>query len=174
MDTLPPTNWVTDDPLVYSDLLTNVLEEDTMANHQQNFKNHTRFVPPYQFVAGPIFLINLAWATYGLSNEFSFESTISLLVAIALIILFVFARLFAIRVQDRVIRLEMRLRMRELLPGDLQERINDFTPAQMVGLRFASDAELPALARKVLEDNIAAATPIKELVTDWQGDHLRV
>ena len=68
----------------------------------------------------------------------------------------------------------MRLRMRELLPGDLQERVNDFTPTQMVGLRFASDAELPALARKVLEDNITAATPIKELVNDWQGDHLRV
>ncbi|MBM61658.1 MAG: hypothetical protein CL484_01775 [Acidobacteria bacterium] len=158
----------------YSDRLTNISEENAMADQQQNFENHTRFVPSYQFVAGPIFLLNLAWATFGLFNEFSFESTIRLLVAIALIILFIFARLFALKVQDRVIRLEMRLRMRELLPGDLQERVNDFTPTQMVGLRFASDAELPALARKVLEDNITAATPIKELVNDWQGDHLRV
>lgn len=104
----------------------------------------------------------------------SFESVLKLLVALALVILFLFARLFALKAQDRVIRLEMRLRMRELLPSDLQERINDFTPTQMVGLRFASDAELPELARKVLEDNITAAAPIKKQVTDWQGDHHRV
>jgi hypothetical protein len=68
----------------------------------------------------------------------------------------------------------MRLRMRELLPHDLQGRINEFTPPQMVGLRFAGDAELPALARKVLDDNITDPTPIKKLVTDWQGDYYRV
>ena len=136
--------------------------------------NHLRFVPPYHYVAGPIFLINLGWTAYGLFSEFSFESVLKLLVALALVILFLFARLFALKAQDRVIRLEMRLRMRELLPGDLQERINDFTPTQMVGLRFASDAELPELARKVLEDNITTATPIKRLVTDWQDDHHRV
>jgi hypothetical protein len=73
-----------------------------------------------------------------------------------------------------VIRLEMRLRMRELLPDDLQARINDFTALQMVGLRFASDAELPALARKVINDNITASTPIKKMVTDWQADDCRV
>ena len=64
--------------------------------------------------------------------------------------------------------------MRELLPEDLQGRINDFTPTQMVGLRFASDAELPDLARKVLDENITKATPIKKMVTDWQGDYFRV
>ena len=64
--------------------------------------------------------------------------------------------------------------MRELLPEDLRERINDFTPTQMVGLRFASDAELPELARKVLDENITKGTPIKTMVTDWQGDYYRV
>ena len=68
----------------------------------------------------------------------------------------------------------MRLRMRELLPDDLQGRIDEFTPTQMVGLRFAGDAELPDLARKVLDENITAATPIKKLITDWQGDYYRV
>lgn len=145
-----------------------------MADQQQNFANHVRFVPPYHYVAGPIFLVNLGWTTYGLFSGFSFESVLSLLVALALVILFLFARLFALKAQDRVIRLEMRLRMHELLPNDLQGRINDFTPTQMVGLRFASDAELPELARKVLEDDISAATPIKKLVTDWQGDYYRV
>ena len=78
------------------------------------------------------------------------------------------------KAQDRVIRLEMRLRMRDLLPADLQGRINQFTAAQMVGLRFAGDAELPALARKVLDENITTATPIKKLITNWQGDYHRV
>ena len=94
--------------------------------------------------------------------------------AAALMILFFYARVFALRVQDRVIRLEMRLRMRELLPDDLQDRIDDFTPTQMVGLRFAGDAELPGLARKVLDENVTAAAPIKKLVTDWRADHHRV
>jgi hypothetical protein len=93
---------------------------------------------------------------------------------VALIILALFARVFALKAQDRVIRLEMRLRMRDLLPEDLRERINDFTPTQMVGLRFASDAELPELARQVLDENITKSTPIKKMITDWQGDFFRV
>ena len=82
-----------------------------------------------------------------------------MLVAVALIILFLCARNFALKAQDRVIRGEMRLRLRALLPEDLQGRINEFTPTQMVGLRFAGDAELPTLARKVLDENITAALP---------------
>lgn len=64
--------------------------------------------------------------------------------------------------------------MRELLPEDLQGRINEFTPTQMVGLRFVGDGELPELARKVLDDNLTTAVPIKKLIADWQGDYHRV
>ena len=145
-----------------------------MADQRQNFANHTRFVPPYHYVAGPIFMLNFIWAIRGLFNGITFDAILHVLVAAALIVLFLFARLFALKAQDRVIRLEMRLRMRELLPENLQGRINDFTPTQMVGLRFASDAELPDLARKVLNENITTTTPIKRMVTDWQGDHFRV
>ena len=145
-----------------------------MADQGQNFANHARFVPPYHYVAAPIFLLNLGWAVYGLFGGLSFQAVLDLLVGIALVILFLFARLFALKAQDRVIRLEMRLRMRELLPDDLQGRINAFTATQMVGLRFAGDTELPELARKVLDENITAPTPIKKLVTDWQGDYCRV
>ena len=144
-----------------------------MADQEQNFANHTRFVPAYHYVAGPILLLNVGWAVSNLLDP-SFSALLDLLVAIALVIMFLYARGFALKAQDRVIRLEMRLRMRELLPDDLQGRINEFTPTQMVGLRFAGDAELPDLARKVLDENIAAATPIKKLITDWQGDYDRV
>lgn len=145
-----------------------------MPDQKQSFSNHTRWVPAFHFVAFPILLVNAGWAIYRLVAGVSFEATLNVLVAIALLISLFVARLFAVRAQDRVIRLEMRLRMRELLPADLQGRINEFTPQQMVGLRFAGDGELPALARRVLDENIADATPIKKLITDWQGDYYRV
>ena len=145
-----------------------------MADQGQNLSNHARLVPPYHYVAAPIFLLNIIWAVRGLFYGFTFDAVLDVLVAVALLILFLFARVFALKAQDRVIRLEMRLRMREVLPEDLQGRVDDFTATQMVGLRFASDGELPELARKVLDENITAATPIKKLVKDWQGDYCRV
>ncbi|MDA0205888.1 MAG: DUF6526 family protein [Acidobacteria bacterium] len=145
-----------------------------MSGQKQNFSNHTRWYPAYHFVAAPILVVNAGWAIYRLFGGVSFEAILNLLVAIALVIVFFVARVFALKAQDRVIRLEMRLRMRDLLPADLQGRINTFTPAQMVGLRFAGDGELPALARKVLDENITTPTPIKKLITDWQGDYDRV
>jgi len=93
--------------------------------------------------------------------------------AFALLTLALFARIFALTVQDRVIRLEMRLRLAELLPPDLRSRISEFTIVQLVSMRFASDAELPALARKVLDEKLSERTAIKRLVKDWQGDYLR-
>ena len=145
-----------------------------MANQGQNFSNHTRVVPPFHYVALPILLVNFVWAVRGLFDGITFDASLDLLVAVALIIVALFARVFALKAQDRVIRLEMRLRMRELLPDDRQGRINDFTPTQMVSLRFAGDAELPELARKVLDENITKTTSIKKMITDWQGDYFRV
>jgi hypothetical protein len=78
-----------------------------------------------------------------------------------------------VTVQDRVIRLEMLLRMQQMLPVDLRPRIGEFTVGQLVALRFASDAELPDLARKVLQDKVTDRKAIKQLVRDWQPDHLR-
>lgn len=144
-----------------------------MADPQQTFANHTRFVPVFHYVAAPILLVNFVWAVRGLGDP-SFQALLDVLVAGALIIVLLSARGFALKAQDRVIRLEMRLRMRELLPADLQDRIDEFTPTQMVGLRFAGDAELPDLARKVLDENIEKATPIKKLIKDWRGDYHRV
>jgi hypothetical protein len=87
--------------------------------------------------------------------------------------MFFFARLFALAVQDRVIRLEERLRLERLLPPDLQPRIQDFATAQLVALRFASDAELPALARKVLAENITDRKVIKRMIQNWRPDYQR-
>lgn len=144
-----------------------------MADQPQSLAKHGRYVPLFHFVAGPILLINLGWVVYDLFGGFSVRAAFDVLVAFSLVLLFVYGRGFALKVQDRVIRLEMRLRMRELLPEDLQGRIHEFTPTQMVALRFAGDAELPALARKVLDENLTSQGPIKQLITDWQSDFAR-
>lgn len=140
----------------------------------QTFENHTRLVPPFHYVALPIFAINFFWTLYALWRHPSAGAVVGLLVAVALVMLALYARGFAITVQNRVIRLEMRLRMREALPADLQPRIPEFTIDQLVALRFASDDELVELTRTVVRDNLTDRTAIKKLVKHWQPDLLRV
>jgi len=146
-----------------------------MANEKpQNLQNHARLVPPFHMFVLPVLLLNLGWAIYHLVKAgISFETVVGVLVALALFMLSFYARTFALTVQDRVIRLEMRLRLAEILPAELRTRIPEFTLGQLVSLRFASDAELPALARKVLDEKLNDRKAIKQLVKDWQGDYLR-
>ncbi len=141
---------------------------------EQNFKNHTRFVPTYHYFALPVFLINFLWSLYRLKNlGVTFEGIFGVIFAAALLVLVLRARLFALCVQDRVIRLEERMRYERLLPADLKPRIEEFTVAQLVSLRFASDAELPALARKVLDEKLTERKAIKLLIKNWRPDYLR-
>ncbi len=140
----------------------------------QNFANHRKLVLPYHGVAFLLIIVNAGYAAWMTITKFSVANLMYLLLVAAVFLVFWYARVFAVGVQDRVIRLEERLRFEGLLPDALKPRIGDFTVAQLVGLRFASDAELPALARKVLDENIVKATPIKQAVKDWQPDLHRV
>ncbi len=139
----------------------------------QSFENHAKFVPAFHFFVLPVLSVNFVWHTIQAFRHFSFATAMGCLTALALIVLAFCARIFALTVQDRVIRLEMRLRLQQLLSADLRPRIVEFTPSQLVALRFASDAELPELARKVLDEKIADRAPIKKMVRDWQPDYLR-
>jgi hypothetical protein len=139
----------------------------------QNFENHAKFVPSFHFFILPVFLFNVVWSIYRLVHSLSLESAISLVLALAFLLLAFHARVFALTVQDRLIRLEMRLRMQQLLPQELRPRIPDFTIDQLVALRFASDTELPGLCRKVLDGKIANRKAIKKMIQDWQSDLLR-
>ena len=139
----------------------------------QSFENHAKFVPAFHFFILPVFLLNVLWSIYRLIQSFSVESARSLLLALAFLLLAFYARTFALAVQDRLIRLEMRLRMQQLLPQELRPRIPDFTVDQLVALRFASDAELPGLCRKVVDEEIADRKVIKKMVQNWQPDLLR-
>lgn len=139
----------------------------------QNYANHRRFVPLYHFVLFGVLVINLLWSVLRAVRSFSFETGWGVVMALALLVMFFFLRGFPLTVQDRVIRLEMRLRLKDVLPTDLRSRILELTPDQLIGLRFASDAELPDLVRETLSNNIKDRDVIKRKVRDWQADHLR-
>ena len=140
----------------------------------QSFANHTRFVPAFHMVLFPILAVNFIWSIVQLVRAFNFGTVMGVLLAAGFIIMFFCLRVFALAAQDRVIRLEMRLRLKELLPADLRPRILEFTPGQLIALRFASDAELPELARRVLTESIEDRKAIKQLIKNWNPDHLRV
>jgi hypothetical protein len=144
-----------------------------MANEKiQNFKNHGHFVPA--FVIGQLVLmVAVVGRMIALRHGITYRSVMDVLVLLAVIVVLTQSRNSTLAVQNRLIRLEMRLRLAGLLPADLQSRIGEFTVDQLIALRFASDAELPALARKVLDEKMNDRKAIKQLVKDWQADWLR-
>ena len=140
----------------------------------QNLGNHTRFFPPFHFFVLPVLIGNFLYSLYAWYKiGWSFGGLWRAIVAFAIAYGFVLARVMSLTVQNRVIRLEEALRYERLLPPDLKARINEFTLDQMVALRFACDAELPALARKVLDDKMKERKAIKLLVKTWRADYLR-
>lgn len=141
-----------------------------MAAITQTYKTHTKIVPLFHYVTLPILLINVLIAAYYLVRAPGLPAIWGVLMGVALFLGALFARVFALAAQDRVIRLEERLRLRELLPQDLHARIPEFTRDQLIGLRFASDAELPALAAAVLRDNVQKRDAVKKMVTSWRPD----
>jgi hypothetical protein len=141
---------------------------------QQSFAHHTKWVPLFHGFILPVLALNFGWSIYRVMHlGFTVDGFIQVLTAAALFCVPLAARSFALTVQDRLIRLEERLRMERLLPADLQPRIGEFTREQLVGMRFASDGELPGLARKVLSDKVADRKSIKQMVQNWRADHLR-
>ncbi|MHB0961613.1 MAG: DUF6526 family protein [Gemmatimonadaceae bacterium] len=142
-----------------------------MFGKTQSFKSHTAWQPLYHFVATPIALLNLiiqARHVYYYGTRYAWWNVVFAFGFFA----FVWsARLMALAVQDRVIRLEMRLKLRELGVPDAD--IRRITVRQFVGLRFASDAELPELVQRVLKGELTEQKAIKAAIKDWQADWQR-
>jgi cell division protein FtsL len=139
----------------------------------QTFANHARLVPGYHFVAFFLVFVNLVYTVVQLVRAPATTTVAAVLAAVALVLVWLYARVFALSVQDRVIRLEMQLRLQRVLPEDLRARVGEITRGQFVALRFASDAELPQLVRQVLEGKLTDKKQIKLAVKDWQADYLR-
>lgn len=141
---------------------------------EQNFKNHVRFVPWYHFFALPMLGINFGWSIYRwITARFSIGGLEWVLTSAALVFGVLYARLFALSVQDRLIRLEERLRYERVLPEELRWRADELTVDQFVSLRFASDEELGKLMQKVLDGKLTQRKAIKQLINKWRPDSLR-
>ena len=139
----------------------------------QSYANHAKWVPLFHYVAVPLLLLNLVISLAGLLDGITLETLNRAGVAVALVLVGLFSRVNALKAQDRVIRLEERLRMERLLPNDLKPRIDDVSTAQCVALRFASDEELQALTRLALDEKADQKT-IKQAIKSWRADHQRV
>ena len=139
----------------------------------QNFSNHTRFDPPFHFFVLPVFLLSVIVAIVNFVRHPSVLAAWLVVFMVAAMLAVAKARAYALKVQDRVIRLEERLRLAILVDKPLRARITELSESQLVGLRFASDAELPALAAKALSEKLSKAE-IKQAVTQWRADYWRV
>jgi ABC-type cobalamin transport system permease subunit len=142
----------------------------------QTYKNHARYEPMFHFFVAPVLLINVIVATVILIHRGSYHIWLHawlLIMAIALLLLVGIARSYATRVQDRVIRLEENRRYQHLLPPELLAATQSLRVPQIVALRFASDAELPALVQRTLNENLNSKV-IKQSITNWRADNLRV
>ena len=144
-----------------------------MAERVQTYKNHLRWLPAFHFFVLPVLLLNVLNEVRRAWRNPSEGSLFLVVVAAALFMLAFLSRSQTVTVQDRVIRLEMRLRLQQILPPELQTRIQDLTHRQLVALRFASDAELPVLVREILDGKLTTSKEIKLRVKNWQGDWLR-
>lgn len=141
---------------------------------EQNFANHTKFLPPFHFFVLPVMGINFFWVCYRwYATGFTWYGGEQVLLALALFVGFGISRSMTLKVQDRVIRLEERLRYERVLQADLKARAAELTSDQIISLRFASDAELPTLLRKVLDEKITQRKAIKQMIKAWRPDYLR-
>jgi hypothetical protein len=144
-----------------------------MADAVQSYQRHTRWVPPFHFFVLPVLLINVLNAARHLWMDPTRHFLWELVFALALLAFASSARAMALTVQDRVIRLEMRLRLRGILPPDLQPNIDTLTRRQLVALRFAGDAEMAELVREVLTGKLSSTKEIKMRIKNWQADLFR-
>ena len=150
--------------------------EDTPMPDPQSFKNHARFHPLFHFVIIPLLILNLIFSIYITVHRWPAYQHTHLWNIVMAIVFFLIAgnsRGYALKAQDRVIRLEERLRLHALLPEADRAHINELTARQLIALRFASDDELPALAHQALTKNMEPKA-IKQAIVNWRGDHHRI
>jgi len=142
--------------------------------YAQNFQNHARLVPAFHFFVLPVLIINFINSIVHLFRfGVSYVNIWGVILAFTLFLFAGLARTFALQVQDRVIRLEMQLRMERLLAPELRARIGEFTMPQFIALRFAGDDELPVLCKQVLDEKLTNGKVIKQRVKNWRPDFAR-
>ncbi|MCG8460933.1 MAG: DUF6526 family protein [Holophagales bacterium] len=141
----------------------------------QGLENHPKIVPAYHYLLSLVVVVNLLWSLWRVVREpASIDNYVGLLVAVGLAVIMWFLRIWPLTVQDRLIRLEETLRMREVLPEELRGRIGEIRRHQFVALRFAPDEELPELVKRVLDGELRTGKEIKKAIRSWKADYFRV
>jgi len=144
-----------------------------MDKKPQSFANHAKYDPPFHFFVLPVLVINVLVVGYLLLRFPGPGGAWLLVLSLAFLVHAGRMRSYATHLQDRLIRLEERQRLAAVLQEPLRSRIGELTDSQIVGLRFASDAELPALVQRALDERLGRAD-IKKAITDWRPDYSRV
>lgn len=140
----------------------------------QTYKNHVRWYPPFHFILAPLMLANLIYWIVRFYQNPGWDNGELVVLAVALFLLTFISRLFALRCQDRLIRLEERLRYSQLLDPDTAAKASDLRVSQIIALRFASDEELPGLVQRVIDGDLVGQKEIKLAVQNWRADNFRV
>jgi hypothetical protein len=144
-----------------------------MTETPQSYANHRRVFPLYHLFALPVLLAHVAVTLVGALREPTLWTFWTFLVSIGLVAAVVANRASTLIVQNRVIGLEMRLRLATVLPVELCQRIPELGIKQLVGLRYAGDAELPGLVERCLRGELPTADAVKRAVTQWRPDYVR-
>jgi|SoiMethySBSTD1v2_1073268.scaffolds.fasta_scaffold1077032_2 uncharacterized protein DUF6526 len=139
----------------------------------QSYSNHRQLVPLFHFGVGITFTAFLVWTALRLRSGVTADTVMPFVLALGLMFLFISIRSMILRVQDRLIRLEMQLRLQQILPADLRGRLNELKVDHLIALRFASDDEIAELIREVLGGKLSSQNEIKKRIRNWQGDYLR-
>ena len=139
----------------------------------QSLETHVRYDPLFHFFAIPVVVLTMLWSVVHAVRHPGFHPFGLIVISIAAVVVVFKERLYALKVQTRVIRLEERLRLYQILQEPLRSRIPELTESQLVGLRFASDGELPALVEQCFASKLSNAD-IKKAIKNWRPDNFRV
>jgi hypothetical protein len=144
-----------------------------MPNKPQSYASHAKIDPAFHFFVLPVLFINILVVAYLLIRHPGIGGAWLLLISVTLLVLAARSRSWATHLQDRVIRVEERIRLAAILPEPLRSRIGELSDSQIVGLRFASDTELPSLFQRALDEKLSRSD-IKKAITNWRPDYSRV
>lgn len=145
-----------------------------MSDASQSYESHAKMVPGFHYWAFGLVLVPTVFFLYRLVTSASVDAAMTALLGVGVLFVGFYARFFALGVQDRVIRLEERQRLRQVLPDDLAGQVDQIRTDHLIGLRFAPDEELESLVRQVLAGDLADRKSIKQAIRNWRADHQRV
>jgi hypothetical protein len=139
----------------------------------QTLANHAKFDPLFHFVIIPVLLICFGFSIHFLVHKVTAVHIWLVVFSLAALLVAFKTRIYSLKVQDRIIRLEERLRLSALLPEPLRGRVGELSERQLIALRFAADEEVPSLVDRVLRENLDPKS-IKKAINNWRPDYWRV